>query len=189
MENLLESMVEEIGLLSDNVESSRWCLCERIELAFSELPAYTKGLTEALSIRLRKSSDSIYDMRDSWRLFERLKKHGCITETPRLSSSHYSALYELAERYEIPTDEIWEWLVLAEEESMSTRALREEISTKFRESERKGILRAAHKIERLSRRIYEDSEALKMPEDLREATRTYLACQGDWLGVLMEWLG
>jgi hypothetical protein len=185
----LEEIVESIGKLSDSAEASRWQVCESIELAYSELPAYTRGLTEALSHRLRKSSDSIYDMRDSFRMFERLRQAGYISDTPRLSSSHYSTMFELSERFEIPSDEVWEWLILAEEESLSTRDLREEISAKYREDSRKVAIRLIAKIGRLTQRFYEDLEMLGAPEDIREAAATYKSIGADFFDKVNAWLG
>ena len=184
----LEDIVESIGKLSDSLEASRWDLCREIETAFSEFHSYSRGLVEGLSKRLRKSTDSIYDMRDAARLEDMLIKSGGVSEIPRLSSSHYSVMYGLQDRYEIPIAEVVEWLILAEKEHLHIRELREEVSTKYRDDNRKSLLRSVHKIERLSRRIWEDSESLGMPEDVRESLRTFMSVEGDCMDKIKGWL-
>lgn len=186
----IKQIVEEIGTTYDCAENNRWEVCRLIEAAYSEFPSYTRGLTESLKIRLKKSSDSIYSMRDAWRMREEISKFRGVSDIGDLglSSSHFSSMYCLRERYNLLIETCFNWLVLAAQECLSVRALCAEVSIQNRESERKSILRAVGKIERLSKRIYQEAEYTQMPEKLRRLTRTFIGRQTYWMGAVREWL-
>lgn len=185
----LEQIVEKIGQLGDSVEISRWELCRAVEEAYSEFPAYQRGLTDGIAHRLKKSADSVYSMRDSWRLREEMERFRGVSEDLGLSSSHWGALYQLRERYDLDNQSVFDWLELASAESLSVRELSMEVSAHCREDERKGIKRILAKIGRLTQRLHEDSESLGLPEALRQTLLVYLSIQIDLFDKLMEWLG
>jgi len=185
----LEQIVEQIGLLGDSFEISRWELCRAIETAYSELPAYTKGLTESLARRLKKSSDSVYSMRDAWRLREDIEKYRGKSEDIGLSSSHWGVMYSLRERFDLENSVVFEWLELAASESMSVRDLSAEVSSQYREDEKKGIKRIIRKVERLTGRMYQDFEGAGVPEGIRKDAQVYMSVQADLFAKLADWLG
>ena len=184
MADELKEIVEQIGLIADRAEVSRWELAQAIADAYTEMPAYSRGLTAGLCSRLAKSTDTIYGLRDGWLLRERILD---VTEVPALSVSHFSTLAHLSERYKLTDDEIRESISWAEENSISVRGLAIEISGKHTPDSRADYFRRVQRLRKLLEVLWIEAESQRMGEELRTQTRAVLTGLREWVAAMQEW--
>jgi hypothetical protein len=157
----LARIISEIGAANDSAEQSRWQVCKLIEAAYAECGAYERGLTAGLCSRLRKSSDSVYNMRNA----EILRNVLNVSEI--LPPSHFWTLYRLRERYALTDDSCREWLALAESENLSVRDMSSEIEAAHVKSQRVAWMRHVKRLGKLAARVWTDAEAAGLPEAIR----------------------
>ena len=180
-EEALQQIISEIGLLSDKAEASKWQLAQAVSEAYSELPAYSRGLTAGLCSRLRKSTDSIYGLRDAWNL------KNLLHVSDSLSVSHYATLSHLKDKFNLTEEDCITWLGWAQEIGASVRDMSMEISTAYEEDARKSFFKRIDKISKLVELAWTDCEVVQMPELLRALTKTSLQVLRDWIAQLLEW--
>jgi len=183
MADELQAVVESVGLLADKAEASRWELASAVAAAYEELPAYARGLTAGLCLRLRRSTDQVYNLRDAANLRERLRVESA------LSVSHFATLSHLADRYNLTDSDCKDWLVWAEETDTSVRKMSAEIGVKHTEDQRKAYMRRAVRVGKDVQILWVDAESLQMPEELRAKTRAVLPALREWIGELEKWGG
>jgi hypothetical protein len=179
--NDLAQIVSEIGALADAAEASRWQLCRAVSDAYAECGPYERGLTPALCIRLRKSSDTIYDYRDAWRMREELKD-GDVSELPY---SHYSAMYDLRERYDLTLEQCHDWLEIAASGSLSVRDLRQSVDNAHRENEQKAWIRHLNRLGKLVTIVYQDAGSMKLSDKQYNRIRRINKLVGGWIAAWM----
>ena len=177
----LNGIVEEIGRLNDSAESSKWQVAEHIAAAYSELPAYHRGLTAGLCVRLRKSSDTIYSMRNAEELRIRLKVQ------PVLSVSHFVTLSEAQARYSLADNVLIDWLDHARDCNMSVRNLREALTAAHVEDNKSAWMRKVRRVHKLVNDLLQDAEMVALPESLYQALKILVAMVGDFIGQLDKW--
>ena len=180
MDNL-QAIVEEIGLLNDSAESSRWQVAQKIADAFAEFEPYERGLTAGLCQRLRKSSDTVYGMRNAENLRDRL---GVGTA---LSVSHFVTLHELVTRYELSDDDCRDWISRAIDDSLSVRDLRSEVALEHEQDLRAHWLRKVSRVAKLMDRILQDAESAGVPDELREIGKVAHSCVSDFADKVSGW--
>ena len=181
MDNDLSRIVEQIGRENDKAEASRWAVCKMLADAYEELGAYERGLTAGLCVRLRKSSDQVYNLRNA----ETLRSLLNVSET--LSPSHFWTLYRLRERYGITDDDCREWLKLAEENNLSVRDLAQEVEAAHVKSQRVAFLRHSGRLSRLVTRMYADSEGAGLPEGVRPLLKDVCDTVERFTAELSKW--
>lgn len=173
----LTPIIESIGALADTAEADRWKLAEAIYDAFQELPLYSRGLTSGLCLRLKRSTDSIYALRDSFGLKSRLRYE---SEIP---VSHFSTLAHLQGRYDMSDDDCREWLDWVQETNASVREMSIEISTRHTADQKKEFLRAVNRAVRLLTTLYQDSESVSLPQPYRIILKAAM----DGLREVLSW--
>jgi hypothetical protein len=180
MDNL-QSIVEEIGLVNDSAEASKWQVAQKIADAFAEFPSYHPGLTQGLCHRLRKSSDTIYNMRNAENLRDSLKVD------PVLSVSHFVALHELKERYALTDDSIREWVSHALDCSMSCRELRQAVSEAHIMDAKSAWKRKVARVVKLMTTVMLEAEGAGVTEKIYQDTKTAVLVVQDWAVSVGEW--
>jgi hypothetical protein len=181
-ESELQPIIEEIGKLADRAESDKWALAESIATAYGEFSAYHHGLTSGLCVRLCKSTDAIYNLRDSWEL-----KNLLHVSEPSLSVSHYATLSHLRDRYDLTEEDCIEWLALAQENALSVRELSSEVSTACELDARKEWLKRAKRVSRMFFTLFQDAEQIGLPENLYQILKTVNTVICDWEEKLGNW--
>ena len=180
-EDGLQPIIEQIGQLSDRAENDKWALAESIATAYAELGAYHAGLTAGLCERLRKSTDSIYNLRDSWEL------KSLLHVSDSLSVSHYATLSHLKDKFNLTNEDCITWLDWAGETGASVRDMSMEISAAYEEDARKSFFKRIDKISKLVELVWTECETIGMPELLRALTKSSLQVLRDWVAKLEEW--
>ena len=178
----LQEIVEEIGQLADKAEASKWSLAEAVSTAYMEFKPYSRGLTAGLCSRLRKSTDSIYGLRDAWNLKNLLN-----VSDSALSVSHFATLSRLKDKFNLTEEDCITWLGWAQEIGASVRDMSMEISTAYEEDARKSFFKRIDKISKLVELVWTECESIQMPELLRALTKTSLQVLRDWIAQLLEW--
>jgi hypothetical protein len=181
-EDGLQTIVEAIGVLADTAETSRWKVAQAISEAYSELPAYHHGLTSGLCVRLRKSTDAIYNLRDAFEL-----KNILHVSESSLSVSHYATLSHLRDKYDLTDDDCKEWLELAQENALSVREMSGEISTAYDADPRQAWLKLVKRTARSFYTLFQDAEQIGLPENLYQILKTLSAMICDWEEKLGNW--
>jgi hypothetical protein len=182
MSDELQAIVDEIGALADLAEKDKWAVASAIAAAYSELPLYSRGLTSGLCLRLKKSEDMIYNLRDAENLRANLRYN---SET--LSVSHFSTLSHLQDKFNLTDSDCVRWLDWAKECSASVRELSCEVSTAHTIDQKKEYFRLVTRMSKLLDRLWEDAESVDMPENLRQLTKAALRVLMDWIDKLTEW--
>ena len=177
----LNIIIEEIGRLSDTAEIRRWEVAGRIAEAYSELPAYHRGLTAGLCNRLRKSSDTIYGMRNAEELRSRLRVD------PVLSVSHFVTLHELVTRYDLSDESVRDWIEHAEECSLSVRELRQAVSDAHILDAKAHWKRKVARIGKLMTAIMLEAEGAGVSEKIYQSTKTVVLVVADWHKEVDGW--
>jgi hypothetical protein len=181
-EEALESIVEEIGLLADKAEASKWELAKAISEAYQEMPAYSRGLTSGLCSRLKRSTDSIYGLRDAFDLKNLLDASYSL-----LSVSHFTALAHLKDKYNLTEDDCIRWIDWAEQTDSSVRDMSIEVSTAHCADAKKAYLKLVNRVQKDVERLWADSETIGLPDSLRAACKAALGALRDWIAQLLEW--
>ena len=184
MEEYLAKIVESIGGLGDRAESSKWALASAIAAAYTELPLYSRGLTSGLCLRLKKSEDMIYNLRNAENLREKLRY-----DSDSLHVSHFSTLYHLQDRFNLTDKDCIKWLDWCKETDASVRELSQEITTAYTADQRKEFFKKVDKLDKLLQRIWEEAESVSMPDNLRAVTKDALKVVREWIAQLLEWRG
>jgi len=177
----LQQIISEIGLLSDKAEASKWQLAQAVSEAYSELPAYSRGLTAGLCSRLRKSTDSIYGLRDAWNL------KNLLHVSDSLSVSHYATLSHLKDKFNLTEEDCITWLGWAQEIGASVRDMSMEISTAHCADAKKSYLKLVNRVDKDIQRLWDDSETIGLPDNLRAACKAALGVLRDWITQLLAW--
>jgi hypothetical protein len=178
----LQAIVEEIGVLADRAEASKWGLAEAVATAYAEFEAYHRGLTSGLCIRLKRSTDMIYALRDAANLRESLRY-----ESDLLTVSHFSTLSHLRDRYELSDDDCRSWLEWAQENCISVREMAIEVSLQRETDARKAFFKRIEKINKLVQLAWQDCESVGLPDNLRAATKIVLSALREWVEKLLAW--
>ena len=174
-------VIETIGQANDASEVSRWNVCKLISDAYSEFGMYERGLTEGLCSRLKKSTDSIYGMRDAENL------RAMLGVEPTLSISHFTTLSRLRVKYHISDEELRDWIAFAEENDLPVRDLSEQVTHQHTEDLKELFLRRSSKVVKSVTRLYFDSEMCGVPEALRSELKKLHADIQAWIIRLGEW--
>ena len=177
----LQQIISEIGLLSDKAEASKWNLAKAVSEAYQELPAYSRGLTSGLCERLKRSTDSIYALRDAFDLKTSLRYE---SEIP---VSHFATLSRLKDKFNLTDEDCITWLDWVQETGASVRDMSMEISTAYEEDARKSFFKRIDKISKLVELVWTECESIQMPELLRALTKTSLQVLREWVAKLEEW--
>ena len=180
----LSAIVEEIGVLADRAEASKWGLAEAVATAYAEFSAYHRGLTAGLCSRLRKSTDLIYSLRDAWELKNLLVNSDFASD---LSVSHFVTLSHLRDRYDLSDDSCREWLEWAQDNEISVRELSTEINARYEEDARKSFFKRIDKISKLVELVWTECETIGMPDTLRVLTKNALRVLREWIAAVVEW--
>jgi hypothetical protein len=181
-ESELQTIVEEIGQLADTAETSRWKVAQAISEAYSELPAYSHGLTSGLCVRLKRSTDSIYAIRDAYDLKSKLRYDSEITV------SHFSTLAHLQKRYELDDDTCRSWLDWVQETDASVREMSSEISMSCEADQRQEWFRKIERLVKLMTTIYRDAAGLGMPEEYYKSVVDIGVAIDDWKAKIDKWM-
>jgi hypothetical protein len=182
-EDGLQEIVESIGVLADRAESDKWALAEAVATAYAEFPAYTRGLTAGLCSRLRKSTDLIYGLRDAFNLKSSLKVES------DLSVSHFATLSHLRDKYNLTDEECKSWLEWSEENGISVRELSMEISEKYCADAKKAYMKRVERVHKEIEKLWQDSEVIGIPNELRALTKNALRTLIEWVTALLAWGG
>jgi hypothetical protein len=180
----LQEIVESIGVLADRAENDKWALAESIATAYGEFPAYHHGLTSGLCVRLCKSTDAIYNLRDSWEL-----KNLLHVSEPSLSVSHFATLSHLRDKYSLSDYDCLEWLGFAQGNALSVREMSSEISTAYDADPRQAWLKLAKRTARSFYTLFQDAEQIGLPENLYQILKTVNTVICDWEEKLGSWRG
>jgi hypothetical protein len=179
--NDLHEIIEEVGLLNDSAEASKWQVAQKIADAFAEFKPYERGLTAGLCVRLRKSSDTVYGYRNAENLRERL---GSGTA---LSVSHFVALSDLQKKYTLTDETLIDWISRSVDDSLSVRDLRSEIPIEHEQDARAHWKRKVSRVVKLMGRIMQDAESVGVPEDLYQQTKTAASVIQDLAASVEGW--
>lgn len=174
----LQEIVEAIGALSDKAEADKWAVASAISAAYQELPLYSRGLTSGLCLRLKKSEDSIYNLRNAENL-----RAGLRYNTDSVTVSHFSTLYHLRDRFRLTDADCVKWLDWVKETGASVREMSMEVSIAHTQDARAAFLRRCGKVAKSLMVLYQDSESVGLPQPLRIVLKS--ACEG--LGKVLEW--
>ena len=180
-EDGLQEIVESIGVLADTAETSRWKVAQAISEAYSELPAYSHGLTSGLCLRLKRSTDSIYAIRDAYDLKSKLRYDSEITV------SHFSTLAHLQKRYELDDDTCRSWLDWVQETGASVRDMSSEISMSCESDQRQEWLKRAKRVSKMFFALFQDAEQVGLPENLYQILKTVNSVICDFEEKLDTW--
>jgi hypothetical protein len=178
----LQQIISEIGLLADKAEASKWSLAEAVSTAYMEFKPYSRGLTAGLCSRLRKSTDSIYGLRDAWNLKNLLN-----VSDSALSVSHFATLSRLKDKFNLTEEDCITWLGWAQEIGASVRDMSMEISTAHCADAKKSYLKLVNRVDKDIQRLWDDSETIGLPDSLRAACKAALGALRDWIAQLLEW--
>ena len=182
-EEALQQIVEQIGQLSDKAENDKWALAEAVEIAYAEFPAYHHGLTSGLCQRLRKSTDQVYNLRDASALKTKL------LVVSYLSVSHFATLSHLKDKYDLTDESCREWLEWAQDNEISVRELSIEISEKYCADAKKAYMKRVERVHKEIEKLWQDSEVIGIPNELRTLTKNALRTLIEWITALLEWSG
>jgi hypothetical protein len=177
----LQAIVEEIGKLSDSAEASRWELADAIAAAYSELPLYQRGLTSGLCQRMKRSSDTVYGLRDASELRTRLLY---VSDIP---TSHFTTLAHLQDRFNLTNEDCISWLDWVKDTGASVREMSQEITTKYTEDGKKAFFKRLERVQKDVQRLWEEAETIHLPENLRALTKAALRVLKNWVEKLQEW--
>jgi hypothetical protein len=181
-ESDLQPVIEEIGKLADRAENDKWALAESIAVAYTEFKPYSHGLTSGLCIRLCKSTDAIYNLRDAFEL-----KNLLHVSEPTVSVSHFATLSHLKDKYDLTEDDCREWLGLAQENALSVREMSSEISTAYDADPRQAWLKLAKRTARSFYTLFQDAEQIGLPENLYQILKTVNTVICDFEEKLATW--
>jgi oligoendopeptidase F len=182
MNDDLTPIIESIGILADRAEHDKWALAEAVATAYGEFPAYHHGLTSGLCVRLRKSTDAIYNLRDSWELRSLLH-----VSEPTLSVSHFATLAHLRGKYSLTDEDCRDWLTFAQESDLSVRELSSEVSMACEADARQEWLRRAKRAAKMFCTLFQGAEQIGLPELQFQALKTIQSMISDWMAALTAW--
>jgi len=180
MDNL-QVIVEEIGRIADIAEFKRWDVADHIADAFHEFPAYERGLTSGLCQRLKRSSDSIYNMRNASNLRAHLKV------STILSVSHFVALSDLQKKYMLTDETLIDWISRAVDDSLSVRDLRSEVAIEHELDVRAHWKRKVSRVAKQMTVILQDAESAGVPNELWQIAKVAHSCVSDFADKVSGW--
>jgi hypothetical protein len=181
-EDGLQPIIESIGAIADKAEASKWDLARAIAEAYAEFQPYSRGLTSGLCLRLKRSTDSLYALRDAFELKSRLRYE---SEIP---VSHFSTLSRLQDHFDLTDEDCVNWLDWVRETGASVREMSCEVSTAHEADQRKEWFKKVGRLVKLMTTIYQDAGALGMPEEYYKSVVDIGVAIDDWKAKIDKWM-
>jgi len=174
----ISGIISEIAKINFSADGKKWRVCEMISDAYSEFPAYKRGLTVGLAIQLNKSPQHIHDMRVAWEVKSQLN-----LINNNLRFSFFAKIDNLNKRYALTKEEMIYFLTEASTEGWSVKTMSQEIERTFDEDPDAKIMRRFSRVAKELRLCWQEAEIVHMPDPIRKPLYTLLQLLEDWLGL------